>query len=185
MKIGIQTPLVALTVTPLFGPWLHVYGVVHFCEQFYPNKQCWVAAGCVFYMQGTIHLKNQREKKLCFNCSFCADYSLLQTTVSTKRKYTLAAKPSTQNRGGLKEKYTVLIVHGCRGLLLGPTQWLVWRTPYFSSEPLIFEYLAQQKCIFSFGGDCKQEIMQYIIRLSWCKEKCPNNLKMSHTVEIS
>ncbi len=25
-------------------------------------------------------------------------------TVSTKRKYTLAAKPSTQNRGGLEEK---------------------------------------------------------------------------------
>ena len=27
-----------------------------------------------------------------------------QITVSTKRKYTLAAKPSTQNRGGLEEK---------------------------------------------------------------------------------
>ena len=30
--------------------------------------------------------------------------SWIRTTVSTKRKYTLAAKPSTQNRGGAKGK---------------------------------------------------------------------------------
>ena len=30
-----------------------------------------------------------------------------------------------------------------RGLVqFGPTQWWVWRTPYFSSSPLDFEYLA-------------------------------------------
>ncbi len=28
-------------------------------------------------------------------------------------------------------------------------------TPYFLSGPLSFEYLAWQKCILSFGGDCR------------------------------
>ncbi len=32
------------------------------------------------------------------------NYVQYMYTVSTKRKYTLAAKPSTQNRGGLEEK---------------------------------------------------------------------------------
>ncbi len=50
-------------------------------------------------------------------------------TISTKRKYTLVAKRSTQNRGGLEDA-----------------------PPTFHLAPLSFEYLARQKCILSFGG---------------------------------
>ncbi len=72
------------------------------------------------------------------------------TTVSTERKYTLAAKPSTQNRGGATGKVGVRHNHHWVGpnwtkprfeiskwdlAQFGPTQWWVWRTPYLSSGP--------------------------------------------------
>ncbi len=69
------------------------------------------------------------------------------TTVSTERKYTLVAEPSTQNRGGLQKK---------------------WRTPYLSSGPLNFEYSARQKCILSFWGDCSRRDLS--MALLWLLE---------------
>ena len=40
-------------------------------------------------------------------CGLCVDAVLTASTVSTKRKYTLATQPSTQNRGGLEENLGV------------------------------------------------------------------------------
>ncbi len=58
-------------------------------------------------------------------------------TVSTERKYTHAAKPSTQNQGRLEEKQ------------FAPTQWWVWGTYYFSSSPPQFWVLGFTK-VYTF-----------------------------------
>ncbi len=63
-------------------------------------------------------------------------------TVSTKRKYTLEAKPSTH-----------LGLDYCHRLI---TRFIVYSKD--QGEPLCFEFLAQQKCILSFGGGCISQI---------------------------
>ena len=121
-----------------------------------------------------------------------SDYSLHQKKVSTcdKAKYS-KTRVSTGKVGGASHpkwswskvdqaSFWFLWISKWGLAQFGPTQWLVWRTPNFSSGPLSFEYLAWQKCIHSFGGDCMTSIVNKIHRLD---VNCCNELFMS-TIKV-
>ncbi len=73
-------------------------------------------------------------------------------TISTERKYTLAAKQSTQKPRGSIGKVG--------GATHPPLSWSKLDQASFGTCPTFhlasvkFEYSARQKCILSFGGDC-------------------------------
>ena len=119
-----------LTSYLLIWTVLHINRPVHQCivsllsqykiSNFVPLNQCWNwqnpysnSKSVVGYTKSVVdpgqvvHVGNQAVVAVCVaNSCFGVHRVLLQErpTVSTKRKYTLVAKPSTQNRGGLEEK---------------------------------------------------------------------------------